>query len=239
MNTKRILLKLSGEGLANKEKDLLIDYAKVSKIAKQLVELKKTHNLEIAIVVGGGNLFRGAYANKNGMTRTRADYIGMLATIMNGKALQDIFEKNGLSTKVLSSLIMDPKVCETYTTEKANNYLSNKNVVIFVAGTGRPFFTTDTASTLFATEINADLILMGKNKVDGVFDSDPKTNPKAKHFPHISYDQIIEQKLQVMDLTATSMARDNDIKLIVFDITKEDSIVKAINKDIKITEVTK
>ncbi|UUD36771.1 uridylate kinase [Mycoplasmopsis californica] len=238
MKNKRILLKLSGEGLANKDKNLLIDYDLIDNIAKQLIAIKKQHKLEIAIVIGGGNLFRGASAAKSGMGRTQADYIGMLATIMNGKAIQDGFERNNLKTKVLSSLAMDPKVCETYTTEKAKEYLNAGETVVFVGGTGRPFFTTDTASTLFASEINADLILMGKNQVDGVFDSDPKTNLNAKHFTKITYDEILKQKLQVMDLTATSMARDNNLKLIVFDITKENAIVKAINKDIKTTEVT-
>lgn len=234
----RILLKLSGEGLANKKKNYVIDNNLVNDIARQLKEVRK-QNVQIAIVVGGGNLWRGASAAKNGMSRNRADYIGMLATIMNGKALQDGFEKNGLRARVLSSVSMDPKVGETYVNEKAIKYLEDGEIVIFVGGTGRPFFTTDTAATLFASEIDANVILMGKNNVDGIYDSDPKTNPDAKHYKKITYDQILDKKLAVMDLTATSMARDNDIALIVFDITKENAIVGAVNGNITHTEVTK
>lgn len=233
----RILLKLSGEGLANKKKSYVIDSELVNDIANQLKEIKKD-GTQIAIVVGGGNLWRGSSAEKNGMSRNRADYIGMLATIMNGKALQDGFEKNGLSTRVLSSITMDPKVGETYVNEKAIKYLEDGEIVIFVGGTGRPFFTTDTAATLFASEIGAKEIYMGKNKVSGIYDSDPKTNPNAKHYDKITYDQILDQKLTVMDLTATAMARDNQINLIVFDITLENAIVKAVKRDIKHTEVT-
>ncbi|MDJ1645700.1 UMP kinase [Mycoplasma phocimorsus] len=234
----RILLKLSGEGLANKQKRLVIDPVIVDDIAQQLKIIKKELKTQIAIVIGGGNLWRGESAAKNGMGRNRADYIGMLATIMNGKALQDGFEKHGLKCRVMSSLNMDPKVAQTYVNEKAIHSLNKGEIIIFVGGTGRPFFTTDTAATLFASEIKASKILMGKNGVDGIYSDDPKINPEAIHYEKITYDEIIKKELKVMDITATSMARDNNIKLTVFDITKKDAIINVIKNKVKHTEVT-
>ncbi|TPR54748.1 UMP kinase [Metamycoplasma neophronis] len=235
---KRVLIKLSGEGLANKEKHLAIDYELVQKFAKQLkIILEK--GIEVAIVVGGGNFWRGTSAAKNGIQRVRADYIGMLATTMNALALQSGFENNDLQSRVLSSLTMDPKVCEVYINEKAKKYLRDGEVVIFAGGTGRPFFTTDTASTLFASEINADAILMGKNNVDGVYDSDPKFNAKATKFSVITYDELLEKDLKVMDQTAASMAKDNNIDIIIFDINEKDALLRAIENKIPNTIITK
>ncbi|APJ38304.1 UMP kinase [Mycoplasmopsis pullorum] len=238
MKYKRILIKLSGEGLVNKEKHLAIDYGLVSNIAKQLKQIVEM-GIQVSIVIGGGNFWRGASAAKNGIPRNRADYIGMLATIMNGLALQSGFEQEGLAVRVQSSINIDAKVAENYVNEKTIKYLNDGEVVIFVGGTGRPFFTTDTAATLYASEIGAEAILMGKNKVEGIYDSDPKTNPNAKRFEKITYDEILERKLQVMDLTATSMARDNNISLIVFNIAEENSILRAIKGEITHTEVIK
>ncbi|WP_406617124.1 UMP kinase [Mycoplasmopsis adleri] len=238
MNYKKILIKLSGEGLVNKEKHLAIDYTLVEDIARQLKEIVKK-GIQVSVVVGGGNFWRGASAAKNGIPRNRADYIGMLATIMNGLALRSGFEKNGLKARVQSSLNIDQKVAENYINEKTIKYLKDGEVVIFVGGTGRPYFTTDTAATLFASETGAEVILMGKNGVSGVYDSDPKTNPNAKRYQKISYDEILDKKLQVMDLTATSMARDNNINLIIFNINEKDSILRAIEGKIEHTEVTK
>ncbi|TNK85848.1 UMP kinase [Mycoplasmopsis pullorum] len=238
MKYKRILIKLSGEGLVNKEKHLAIDYGLVSNIAKQLKQIVEM-GIQVSIVIGGGNFWRGASAAKNGIPRNRADYIGMLATIMNGLALQSGFEQEGLAVRVQSSINIDAKVAENYVNEKTIKYLNDWEVVIFVGGTGRPFFTTDTAATLYASEIGAEAILMGKNKVEGIYDSDPKTNPNAKRFEKITYDEILERKLQVMDLTATSMARDNNISLIVFNIAEENSILRAIKGEITHTEVIK
>ncbi|TNK83847.1 UMP kinase [Mycoplasmopsis pullorum] len=238
MKYKRILIKLSGEGLVNKEKHLAIDYGLVSNIAKQLKQIVEM-GIQVSIVIGGGNFWRGASAAKNGIPRNRADYIGMLATIMNGLALQSGFEQEGLAVRVQSSINIDAKVAENYVNEKTIKYLNDGEVVIFVGGTGRPFFTTDTAATLYASEIGAEAILMGKNKVEGIYDSDPKTNPNAKRFEKITYDEILERKLQVMDLTATSMARDNNISLIVFNIAEEKSILRAIKGEITHTEVIK
>ncbi|VEU76353.1 UMP kinase [Mycoplasmopsis columboralis] len=238
MKYKRILLKLSGEGFSNKEKNLAIDYELVADIARQLKVINE-QGVQISVVIGGGNFWRGASAEKNGIPRNRADYIGMLATIMNGLALQSGFEKVGLKARVQSSINIDPKVAENYINEKTIKYLEDGEIVIFVGGTGRPFFTTDTAATLYASEIGAEVILMGKNRVDGIYDSDPKKNPNAVHFPKITYDEILERRLQVMDLTATSMARDNNINLVVFNLLEKDSIIKVLQNKIQHTEVTK
>ncbi|MEA4115318.1 UMP kinase [Mycoplasma sp. 744] len=238
MKYKRILVKLSGEGLANKDKSLAIDYELVEDIAKQLKTVID-ENVQVAIVVGGGNFWRGVSAERNGIPRNRADYIGMLATIMNGLALRSGFEKVGIKARVQSSIMIDQKVAENYVNEKTLKYLQEGEVVIFAGGTGRPYFTTDTAATLFASEIKAEVILMGKNGVDGIYDKDPRTNADAKHYEKITYDEILEKKLQVMDLTATSMARDNNINLIVFNILEKNSIVKVLKNEIKFTEVIK
>ncbi|EFF41699.1 UMP kinase [Mycoplasmopsis alligatoris] len=238
MKYKRILVKLSGEGLVNKEKHLSIDYNLVENVAYQLKEIVEM-GVQVSVVIGGGNFWRGASAEKNGIPRNRADYIGMLATIMNGLALRSGFEKVGLKARVQSSISIDAKVAENYVNEKTLKYLESGEVVIFVGGTGRPYFTTDTAATLYAAEIKAEVILMGKNKVEGVYDSDPKLNPEAKRFDHITYDEILEKKLQVMDLTATSMARDNNISLIVFNIAEKDAILRALKGEITHTEVVK
>ncbi|WP_324672669.1 UMP kinase [Mycoplasma sp. 888] len=235
---QRILLKLSGEGFANKEKHLAIDYDLVQKIALQLKEIV-AKGIQVSIVIGGGNFWRGASAEKNGINRNKADYIGMLATIMNAIALGSGFERVGLKARVQSSLNIDQRVAEYYINEKTIKYLEDGEVVIFAGGTGRPFFTTDTAATLYASEVGAQVILMGKNGTDGIYDSDPKKNPDAKHYDHITYDEILEKKLQVMDLTATSMARDNNINLIVFNLLEENSILNALEGKIKHTEVTK
>lgn len=238
MQYKRILIKLSGESLANKKDSLAIDYNLVRDIASQLREIKK-QGVEITIVVGGGNFWRGVSAEKNGIQRNRADYIGMLATMMNSLALQSGFEDYGLKTRTLSSINIDKRVTEYYIKEKADKYLKDGDIIIFAGGTGRPFFTTDTASTLFASELGIDVILVGKNNVSGIYDSDPKSNANAKRFAELSYDEAIEKNLKVMDAAAFSMARDNDIQLIVFDIKEKNSIVRALNQDIEHTIVKK
>ncbi|ADN69278.1 UMP kinase [Mycoplasmopsis fermentans] len=238
MKYKRILVKLSGEGLVNKQKSLAIDYDLVEDIAKQLKKIIDK-GVQVSVVIGGGNFWRGASAEKNGIPRNRADYIGMLATIMNGLALKSGFEKVGLKTRIQSSIAIDQKVAENYINEKTLKYLEEGEVVIFVGGTGRPYFTTDTAATLFASEIKAEVILMGKNGVSGIYDSDPKKNPNAKKYDVVTYDEILDKKLQVMDLTATSMARDNNINLIVFNIKEKNAIVKALEGKIEHTEVIK
>lgn len=238
MKYKRILLKLSGEWLANKEKSLSIDYSLVDNIAIQLKKIKE-ENIQIAIVIGGGNFWRGASAEKNGIPRNRADYIGMLATVMNALALQSGFEKNGLKCRVQSSITIDPKVAENYITEKAIKYLNSGEIVIFAAGTGRPYFTTDTAATLVASEIKADIILLGKNNVNGIYDSDPNINKNAKKYSKISYDEILTQNLKVIDSTAATMARDNNIDSLVFDIGEKNSILNVLNEKGLFTKVSR
>ena len=236
---KRILIKLSGEGLSNKEKKLNIDPKILLDISNQIKKIIKK-DYQVSIVVGGGNFWRGATSlEAKEIPRNRADYIGMLATIMNGLALQSSLEKQGLKVKMQSSLQMDAKIVESYVNETTINSLEKKEVVIFVGGTGRPYFTTDTASTLFASEIKAELILMGKNGTNGIYDSDPIKNKNAKKFDQITWDKILEKKLKVMDATAASLARDNNINLIVFDITKKDSLLKAIEGKIEHTKVVK
>ncbi len=234
---KRIIIKLSGESLANPQKRLLIDPEIVEKIAKQVKEIAKL-KIQIGIVVGGGNFWRGA-AEKNGIPRNRGDYIGMLATVMNGLALQSTFEKHGITTLIQSSLSVDPKVAENYVNERVIRALKNYEVVIFTGGTGRPYFTTDTAATLFASEIHADTILMGKNGVDGVYDDDPKKNSKAKRFNQITYQELMSGNYLVMDSTAVTMARDNNINLIVFDITEKNALFRAVKGKIVHTKISK
>lgn len=235
---KRILVKLSGESLSNKKTGESIDHEMIENIANQLKTITKK-GIQVSIVIGGGNFWRGANATKGGVPRYRADYIGMLATIMNGLALKSGLEKEGLKAKIQSSIIIDEKVAETYKTERTLKYLERGEIVIFVGGTGRPYFTTDTASTLFASEIGAEVILMGKNGVNGIYNADPKVNKNAKKIDKITYDEIIQKELRVMDLTAVSMARDNNINLIVFDIAEKDSLIKAIEGKIECTEVIK
>ena len=227
MKYKRILIKLSGEGLANKTKSLAIDYELVKNFALQLKSIidKK---IQVAIVIGGGNFWRGTSAAKNGIPRVRADYIGMLATTMNALALQSGFEKNNVKCRVLNSLSMDERVCEKYINEKAIKYLNQGEIVI----------TTDTAATLFASEIGAEAILMGKNNVDGVYDSDPKVNKEAKKFDRISYDEILRRNLKVIDQTAASMAKENKIDIVIFNILEENSLLKVLEDNIKRTIIT-
>lgn len=191
-----ILIKLSGESLANKQKSLAIDYELVREIGSQLKEIQKLGH-KILIVIGGGNFWRGTSAAKNGINRNTADYIGMLGTVMNGLALESVFRDLGIKTRVLSSMGLDPRICEYFVREKAMKYLGDGKVLIFVGGTGRPFFTTDSAATLFASEMGANIILVGKNNVNGIFDSDPKVNPNAVRYDKITYDQVIEKTLKL------------------------------------------
>lgn len=220
---KRILLKLSGESLVNKNGHG-IDTKILSSIAAQIKELH-SNGIEIAIVVGGGNIFRGMAAAAKGMDRSTADYIGMLATVMNALALQDALENREVFTRVQSAISMHD-VAEPYIRRRAIRHLEKKRIVIFAAGTGNPYFSTDTAAALRALEIGAQAILKA-TKVDGVYDSDPKINPKAKKFDELSYIDVLNKGLKVMDATATSLCMDNDLPIIVFNITKEGNIQKA------------
>lgn len=222
---KRILLKLSGEALKG-DTEFGIDPQTVNKIAKQI---KDVHDLgvEIGIVVGGGNIWRGATAAQLGMDRAQADYMGMLATLMNGLAIQDALEHIGVPTRAMTALSID-EVAEGYIRRRAIRHLEKGRVCIFVGGLGSPYFSTDTACVLRATEIGAEVVLMAKNGTEGIYDSDPKTNPNAKMFEEISFKEILAKDLKVMDSTAASLCKDNKLQLIVFNMNKNGNIVKAV-----------
>ncbi len=220
----RIVLKLSGEALAG-EQGYGIDPQTVEKIAKQVVEVSKL-GIQVAIVVGGGNIWRGLSGSAKGMDRVSADYMGMLATVMNALALQDAMENHGVATRVQTAINMQ-QVAEPYIRRRAIRHMEKGRVVIFGAGTGNPYFSTDTTAALRAAEIEADAILMAKNGVDGVYDSDPKVNPDAKMFKKLSYLDVINKDLKVMDATATTLCRNNNIPILVFNIDVEGNIVAA------------
>ncbi|MBI5205506.1 MAG: UMP kinase [Nitrospirae bacterium] len=226
---KRILLKLSGEALMG-DKGFGIDSATVDFIAK---EIKKVVNMgaELAIVIGGGNIFRGVEASVKGMERASADYMGMLATVINALALQNALEKNNITTRVQSAIEMR-ELAESYIRRKAMRHLEKGRIVIFAAGTGNPYFTTDTAAALRAMEIGADVI-MKATKVDGVYSSDPVKDPRAKKFDTISYIDVLKKGLSVMDSTAISLCMDNNLPIMVFNLKGKDNISKvALGKKI-------
>ena len=226
---KKILLKISGEALLGSQQ-FGIDPEPVEKICR---EIKKAYDLgvQIAIVVGGGNIFRGMNNSKKlGMDQASGDYVGMLATVMNAIALQSELRKIGVSCRVQSAINME-KIAEPYIRFKAIRHLEKGRVVIFAAGTGNPFFTTDTAAALRAAEIGADAMLMAKNGVDGIYSDDPKTNKNAVKYDKISYDDIIVKGLKVMDLTSCALCKQNNIPICVFDFSLENSIVKILNHE--------
>lgn len=222
---KRIILKVSGEALAG-EKGFGINPPVIKKIAEQI---KSVHDLgvEVAIVCGGGNIWRGETGAEMGMDRAQADYMGMMATVMNGLALQDGLEHIGVPTRVQTSIEMR-QVAEPYIRRKAVRHLEKGRVVIFAGGTGNPYFSTDTTSVLRAAEIEADVILMAKNNVDGVYSADPKKDPNAKKYSELSQLDLINKNLGVMDTTASSLSMDNNIPLIVFNLNKPENIKKVV-----------
>ena len=221
---KRVLLKLSGEALSGKEKNF--DPAVLHNLA---VEIKEARDLgiEIAIVLGGGNFIRGKTVADIGIDRVQGDYMGMLATIINALAVSASLEGVGVPTRVQTSIDM-PKVAEPFIQKRAVRHLEKGRVVIFGGGTGSPYFTTDTTAALRASEIKADVILMAKNGVDGVYSADPKIDPDAVRFEHLTYMDLLNRGLQVMDTTATSMCMDNNIELMVFNMNEPGNIVKAM-----------
>ncbi|MBE0446575.1 MAG: UMP kinase [Actinobacteria bacterium] len=221
---KRVLLKLSGQALAGAG-GYGINPAVMLSIAQQLKQLYDDH-IELAIVVGGGNIFRGLEASARGMDRATADYVGMLATVMNALALQEAMEKEGVYTRVQSAITMQ-EVAEPYIRRRAIRHLEKGRAVIFAAGTGNPYFSTDTAAALRALEIGAKAILKA-TRVDGVYDSDPEKNPNAKRFSHLSYIDVLNKGLKVMDATAISLCMDNNIPVIVFNINKRNNIKKVL-----------
>lgn len=221
----RVLLKISGEALAG-DQGFGIDPAVIQQIAREIYEVVTKTKVEMAIVVGGGNIFRGIAGSAKGMDRGTADYMGMLATVINAMALQDAIEKLGLESRVQSAIEMR-QVAEPYIRRRAIRHLEKGRVVIFAAGTGNPFFSTDTSAALRAAEISADAILMAKN-VDGVYDSDPVINPDARMYDELTYFEVLNKSLKVMDSTAVSLCMDNHIPLVVFAVKEPGNILKAV-----------
>lgn len=226
---RRIVLKISGEALSG-EKGYGIDPKVIQSIAKQIKEVAEL-GIEIAVVVGGGNIWRGKVGSEMGMDRANADYMGMLATVMNALALQDSLESMGIPTRVQTSIEMR-QVAEPYIRRKAIRHLEKKRVVIFAAGTGNPYFSTDTTAALRAAEIEAEVILMAKNNVDGVYSDDPRVNKDAVKYDQLSYMEMLNEGLEVMDSTASSLCMDNDIPLIVFSITEEGNIKRVVQGEV-------
>ena len=221
---KRILLKLSGEALQGKDSGG-IDFKTLARFAD---EIKQVHDMgvEIGLVVGGGNIFRGASTAKTGVDRPTGDYMGMLATVINALAIQAVLETHGVPTRVLTAIEMRP-VAEPYIRRRAIRHLEKGRVVIFGAGTGNPFFTTDTAAALRANEIGAEILLKA-TKVDGVYDSDPAVNKKAKRYEMLTYTDVLAKNLRVIDAAAISLCRDNKIPVLIFNLRRSGSIVKAL-----------
>lgn len=232
---KRILLKLSGESLMGSlgygiDPDMLIFFAS---------EVKKIQDLgvEIGIVIGGGNIYRGLNAGKQGIDRVTGDQMGMLATVINALALQNAFEENGMYTRLMTAIKMD-EMAEPYIRRRAIRHMQKGRIVIFGAGTGHPYFSTDTAASLRAVEIEADVILKG-TRVDGVYDSDPEKNPDATMFKNITYLEVMNKNLRVMDMTAISLCQENDLPIVVFNMNKEDNLLKIATGENLGTEVNK
>ena len=221
---RRIVLKISGEALAG-EQGFGIDPIVVDNVARQIVEVGRL-GVEVAVVVGGGNIWRGLAGSSKGMDRATADYMGMLATVMNAMALQDAMEKYGMETRVQSAIEMK-ELAEPYIRRRAIRHLEKKRVVVFAAGTGNPFFSTDTTAALRAAEIEAE-IMFKATKEDGVYDSDPRLNPNAQFFKEISHMEVLRRGLRVMDSTATSLCMDNGIPVLIFNLNHDGNILKAV-----------
>ena len=235
ISLKRVLLKLSGEALMG-NKSFGIDTQILDTIARQIKKVNKK-GVEVAIVVGGGNFWRGATAEAAGMDRATADYAGMLATIINALALQDALENHKIVTRTQSAITVQA-IAEPHIRRRAIRHLEKKRVVIFAGGTGNPYMTTDTAAALRAIEVNANVLLVAKNKVDGIYDSDPRKNPGAKKYRHLSHRQALTLQLEVMDITAFSLCQQNKLPIIVFDLQDKDSIVRVIEGEDIGTTVT-
>lgn len=236
MKYNRVLLKVSGEALAGEQR-FGINPLVVADIARQIKDAKDL-GVEIAIVCGGGNIWRGKTGSDMGMERAAADYMGMLATVMNGMALQNALEAIGVDTRLMSAISMK-EVAEPYIRRRAVRHLEKGRIVIFGAGTGSPFFTTDTTAALRAAEMNVDVILMAKNGVDGVYSDDPKINPNAKRYDRISYLDVLNEDLHIMDQTAITLCKDNGIDLCVFNMQEDGNIAKACEGVVVGTTISK
>ena len=225
---RRVLLKVSGESLQGTGRDP-IDPAAVGYIADQIIDVR-AHGVEVAVVVGGGNIWRGSTAERQGMERSTADYAGMVATIINGLALQDALERRGVTTRTQTALAIQA-VAEPYIRRRAIRHLEKGRVVLFCAGSGNPYMSTDTASALRALEVGAEVLLMAKNGVDGVYDSDPRVNPGAVRFGTLEYLDAVNRRLEVMDSTAMTLCMDNEMPIIVFDIFEQGTMSRILRGD--------
>jgi len=222
---RRVLLKLSGEALMG-DAHFGIDPAVAQSIAAQ-IKAVSGDDVQIGVVIGGGNIWRGLAASSKGMDRATADYMGMVATVLNALALQDALEKNGVFTRVMSAIQMH-EVAEPYIRRRAIRHMEKGRVVILAAGTGNPYFTTDTAAALRALELDVDILLMAKNGVDGVYEADPRKDPTARRYEQLSHQEAIERNLRVMDAAALSLCRENDLSILVFDMNSTDAIALAM-----------
>ena len=231
---KRVLLKLSGEGLMG-EKSFGLDEAKLSEMAQ---EIKQVHDagVQLAIVIGGGNIFRGLKGAAGGMDRVRADHMGMLATVINSLAMQDALQRAGVPARVVSGVVM-PTICEPYVQPRVKKILEEGNVVIFAAGTGNPFFTTDTGAALRAAEMGCEAIFKA-TQVDGVYSADPKTDKNAVRFEKVGYDEVLVKNLKVMDASAIALARDNNISIVVFSMHEPGALMRVLAGQGAFTEIT-
>ncbi len=227
---ERILIKISGASL--KSNNEIFDVKKISNLAYQINVLSQKY--QISLVIGGGNIFRGNLAQSLNLDRNDADAMGMLSTMINGLILKNVFNNHKINVKLFSALKID-KIIDEYTSRSVNDALNNNNVCIFVGGVGLPFFTTDTGAALRAAETQSKIILMGKNGVDGVYDKDPLKHSDAKRFEHLTYDEIINKSLDVIDQSALTLCWDNNISLLVFNINEENSLIRVMNKEIKAT----
>ncbi len=233
MQYKNVLLKVSGEALMG-DKQFGHDYETIKSIAEDIKEVKDL-GVRVCVVVGGGNIYRGSNASILGLERAAADYIGMLGTVINALALQNIMESVGILTRVLSAIPM-MNVCEPYIRRKAQRHMEKNRVVIFAAGTGTPFFTTDTTAVLRAAEMNCDLVLKGTN-VHGVYDVDPMTNPSAVKYDNITYTEVLKDNLQVMDMAAIALARENNLPIKVFSIKEKGNFARVLQSQGQFTKI--
>jgi uridylate kinase len=225
---KRILLKLSGEALNGGDKNQVIDFNVLDEYAQ---EIRRVYDVgvEIAIVIGGGNIFRGASVEKSGIDRVQGDHMGMLATVINGMAVQSSLEKHGMITRLMSAIKME-QVCEPLIRRRAIRHLEKKRIVIFGAGTGNPYFTTDTTASLRAIESEAEVVLKG-TRVDGVYTADPEKDPSAVKYTHLSFDEALAKNLKIMDLTAFALCKENNVPIIVFDMNKPGNLFNLVMGD--------
>jgi len=225
---RRVVLKMSGEALASSSSDETIDAEVVERLARDLSQARTELDLELAVVVGGGNIWRGSFGEGKGLDRTTSDTMGMLATVINALALQDAIERHGQATRVLSAVQM-AEVAEPYIRRRAVRHLEKGRVVIFAAGMGNPYFTTDTSAALRAAEIEAEILLKGTHSgVDGVYSADPKLDPSAKRYDKLSFMDVVNQDLRVMDLTAVTFCKDNGLPVLVFDLMRPGNLRRAL-----------